>query len=97
MLDLCSVRSIRVRDGEHDSPVRHVRIYDGAREGERAGRRGRVLWGETPSPPDIGHDTPARRANAIALLDADLHGLLQIKEVNETLQAKLSVASARLR
>lgn len=39
---------------------------------------------------DIGHDTPARRANAISLLDADLHGLLQIKEVSETLQAKLS-------
>ena len=44
---------------------------------------------------DIGHDTPVRRANAISLLDADLHGLLQIKEVNETLQAKLSVARVR--
>lgn len=44
---------------------------------------------------DIGHDTPVRRANAISLLDADLHGLLQIKEVNETLQAKLSVAKVR--
>ena len=47
------------------------------------------------APPDIGHDTPARRANAIALLDADLHGLLQIKEVSEVLQAKLSVARVR--
>lgn len=38
----------------------------------------------------IGHDTEERRRNAIALLDADLHGLLQVKEVEETLQAKLS-------
>lgn len=45
--------------------------------------------------PEIGHDTPGRRANAIALLDADLHGLLQIKEVSETIQAKLSVAKVR--
>ena len=44
---------------------------------------------------DIGHDTPERRARAIALLDADLHGLLQIKEVNEVLQAKMSVARVR--
>lgn len=39
--------------------------------------------------------TRARRANAISLLDADLHGLLQIKEVNETLQPKLSIARVR--
>eukprot|EP00435_Cladocopium_sp_Y103_P022488 s1708_g5.t1 len=44
---------------------------------------------------EIGHDTAERRANAIALLDADLHGLLQIKEVPEVLQAKLSVARVR--
>ena len=44
---------------------------------------------------DIGHDTPARRANAISLLDADFHGLLQIKEVNETVQAKLAIARMR--
>lgn len=43
----------------------------------------------------IGHDTPERRAAAIALLDADLHGLLQIKEVSEELQAKLSVERVR--
>ena len=35
------------------------------------------------------------RCNAIALLDADLHGLLQVKEVEEVLQAKLSVAKVR--
>lgn len=44
---------------------------------------------------DIGHDTEERRKNAIALLDADLHGLLQVKEVDETLQAKLAVAKVR--
>ena len=44
---------------------------------------------------DIGHDTPERRGRAIALLDADLHGLLQIKEVTEVLQAKISVARVR--
>eukprot|EP00438_Fugacium_kawagutii_P025748 Skav221044 [mRNA] locus=scaffold1448:253014:254372:+ [translate_table: standard] len=43
----------------------------------------------------IGYDTPERRANAIALLDADLHGLLQIKEVSEELQARLSVERVR--
>ena len=47
------------------------------------------------APPDIGHDTPVRRANAVALLDADLHGLLQIKEVNEVIQAKLAIARVR--
>ena len=44
---------------------------------------------------NIGHDTDERRKNAIALLDADLHGLLQVKEVDEVLQAKLSVAKVR--
>ena len=44
---------------------------------------------------DIGHDTPERRARAIALLDADLHGLLQIKEVSEEIQAKISVERVR--
>ena len=43
----------------------------------------------------IGHDTEERRRNAIALVDADLHGLLQVKEVDEVLQAKLSVAKVR--
>ena len=43
----------------------------------------------------IGHDTDERRRNAIALLDADLHGLLQVKEVEDVLQAKLSVARVR--
>ena len=43
----------------------------------------------------IGHDTDERRKNAIALIDADLHGLLQVKEVDEVLQAKLSVAKIR--
>ena len=43
----------------------------------------------------IGHDTEERRKNAIALIDADLHGLLQVKEVDEVLQAKLSVAKIR--
>ena len=51
--------------------------------------------GAAPGALDIGHDTPSRRANAISLLDADLHGLLQIKEVNETIQAKLAVAKVR--
>lgn len=50
--------------------------------------RGRFMAG-------IGHDTEERRKNAIALLDADLHGLLQVKEVDEVLQAKLSVAKIR--
>ena len=43
----------------------------------------------------IGHDTDERRRNAIALLDADLHGLLQVKEVDEVSQAKLAVARVR--
>ena len=43
----------------------------------------------------IGHDTEERRRNAIALMDADLHGLLQVKEVEEVLQAKMSVARIR--
>ena len=43
----------------------------------------------------IGHDTEERRRNAIALLDADLHGLLQVKEVDEVIQAKLAVAKIR--
>lgn len=43
----------------------------------------------------IGHDADERRKNAIALLDADLRGLLQVKEVDEVLQAKLSVAKVR--
>ena len=43
----------------------------------------------------IGHDMPERRASAIALLDADLHGLLQIKEVSEVIQAKISVQRVR--
>ena len=30
-----------------------------------------------------------------SLLDADLHGLLQIKEVSEVIQAKLAVAKVR--
>lgn len=33
---------------------------------------------------DIRHDTEERRKNAIALLDADLRGLLQVKEVDES-------------
>ena len=37
----------------------------------------------------------AMRCNAIALLDADLHGLLQVKEVDEVTQAKLAVARVR--
>eukprot|EP00435_Cladocopium_sp_Y103_P062875 s228_g24.t1 len=45
--------------------------------------------------PDIGHDTPERRARAIALMDADFHGMLQVKEVTEEIQAKLSVAKVR--
>lgn len=43
----------------------------------------------------IGHDTEERRRNAIALIDADLHGLLQVKEVDEVIQAKLAVAKVR--
>ena len=43
----------------------------------------------------IGHDTEERRRNAIALIDADLHGLLQVKEMDEVLQAKLAVAKVR--
>ena len=42
----------------------------------------------------VGHDADESR-NAIALLDADLRGLLQVKEVEEVLQAKLSVARVR--
>ena len=44
---------------------------------------------------NIGHDTEERRRNAVALIDADLHGLLQVKEVDEVIQAKLSVARVR--
>ena len=44
---------------------------------------------------NIGHDTEERRRNAIALIDADQHGLLQVKEVDEVIQAKLSVARVR--
>lgn len=43
----------------------------------------------------IGYDTEERRRNAIALIDADLHGLLQVKEMDEVLQAKLAVAKVR--
>ena len=46
---------------------------------------------------EIGHATAERRANAIALLVAGLHGLLQFKEVPEVLQAKLSIARVRSR
>lgn len=44
---------------------------------------------------DIGDDTDERRANAISLLDADFHGLLQVKEVSELIQARLSVQRVR--
>ena len=44
---------------------------------------------------NIGHDAEERRRNAIAFLDADLRGLLQVKEVEETVQAKLVVAKVR--
>lgn len=54
-----------------------------------------AVAGAAAHPLDIGHDTPVRRANAITLLDADLHGLLQIKEVSEVIQAKLAVAKVR--
>ena len=44
---------------------------------------------------DIGHDTAERRKNAILLLEADFHGLLERKGVTEELQARLSVAGVR--
>ena len=44
---------------------------------------------------DIGHDTADRRRNAIFLLEADFHGLLERKGVTEELQARLSVAGVR--
>ena len=44
---------------------------------------------------DIGDDTDERRSNAVALLDADLHGLLQTKGVAVLYQARLSVQRVR--
>jgi hypothetical protein len=44
---------------------------------------------------DIGDDTDERRANAISLLEPDLHGMLQVKEVPALIQARLSVARVR--
>ena len=44
---------------------------------------------------DIGDDTDERRANAISLLEPDLHGILQVKEVPALIQARLSVARVR--
>ena len=44
---------------------------------------------------DIGHGTPERRSRAIKLLEADFHGLLQVKEITEVNQAKLAVAMVR--
>ena len=47
------------------------------------------------APVQPGHDTPERRAVALKLLEPDFHGLLQVKEVSETSQAKLAVARVR--
>lgn len=44
---------------------------------------------------DIGHDAAERRLRAIEALDADFHGLLQLKGLSEVLQAKLAVARVR--
>ena len=44
---------------------------------------------------DIGDDTDERRANAVSLIDPDLHGMLQVKEVPLLIQARLSVARVR--
>lgn len=37
-------------------------------------------------------DTPEARGAAVALLDPDFHGLLQVKELTETVQARLALA-----
>ena len=44
---------------------------------------------------DVGDDTDERRRNAIKLLEPDLHGLLQVKEVPELYQARLAIQRVR--